>query len=128
MGELDAMIARIRELPELARRAAPDVADAVKAELARTIAAGTTAEGEPWPLTKRGERPLATAADDVRVANIGTRILARIPQGHIQRHHRGRAKGGIARRILPTGPIPPAMARVINQVVTDHFNQMMKGQ
>lgn len=125
-AELDAYIARLRALPELARRAAPDVADAVRDELRRQITAGTDPTGRPWQRTEDGRQALATAADALTVGAHGTRVIMRL-RGHIARHHLGRAKGGTVRRILPTAGIPAPMARAITRVLVDHFRGAMRG-
>lgn len=123
---LDAFIARVRELPELGRRAAPDVADACKLELHRQIAAGVDPDARAWQLTADGRKPLATAAAALTVGSQGATVIMRL-RGHIARHHRGRAKGGIERRILPTTGIPTPMADRIREVLVRHFEQVMHG-
>lgn len=126
-AELDAMIAKVRAVPGLARRAAPDVADAVRAELERTMAAGTTPTGTPWaPRKDDGGRALAGAEKALAVAPVGTRIYARIA-AHWARHHLGRAKGGTYRQMLPQKGIPPAMVQRIKRALTDHFNGTIRG-
>jgi hypothetical protein len=123
---LDAHIARIRKLPGLAKEAAPDVAQAVRDELERQIAAGVDPDGKPWKAREDGEQPLRTAANSLAVVAVGPRIFARLT-GHVARHHRGRAKGGIERPILPTGPVPPAMGRAIARVLAKRFAAHMGG-
>lgn len=126
-AELEHIVARIRAIPGLARRAAADASDAVKDELERTIRAGTTPEGETWAPKKRGSgQPLEDAAEALAVAPVGTRIFMRL-KGHIARHHLGRAKGGVYRRIIPTEGIPPNLARAITKVLGEHFNRVTKG-
>lgn len=123
---LDAYIARIRALPELGRRAAPDVAQAVKLELQRQIAAGVDPDGRAWLLTESGHKPLETAAAALTVGAQGSTVTMRL-RGHIARHHRGRVKGGVVRRIIPTTAIPAPMARVIRDVLVEHFGEVMHG-
>jgi hypothetical protein len=126
-AELEAMIAKIRSIPGLARRAAPDVADAVRAELVRTIEAGTTPAGVPWqPRQDDGGKPLAEAVKALRVAPIGTRIFCLV-RGHIARHHLGRARGGIYRNVLPIKGIPAPMVKAIRGVLVEHFNGTVQG-
>lgn len=123
---LDAHIARIRALPELGRRAAPEVAEAIKLELQRQIAAGVDPEGNPWVQTEDGRKPLATAADALTVGAQGSTVIMRL-RGHIARHHLGRVKGGIVRRVLPTTTIPAPLARVITRVLAERFEGDMHG-
>jgi len=125
-ADLDAMIARVRELPELGRKAAPEIAEALEQEIEKTIAAGTDSLGNPWQAREDGGRPLATAAKALVVVPVGTRIVARLT-GHIARHHLGRAKGGIYRPILPTSGLPPAFARRTRAILVDHFNAIVRG-
>jgi hypothetical protein len=126
-AELDRMIRSIRGLKGLAERAAPDVAEAIHAELVRTIAAGTTPDGDPWRPTQDGRTPLRNAAAAIRCAAVGTRIYVRLI-GPEARHHRGSARGGIVRRVLPASSrIPPAMASVITDVLTRHFHEAVRG-
>jgi hypothetical protein len=124
--DLDDIIARVRRMPELAKRAAPDVARAVEDELARTIAAGTTPDGKPWQATKDGARPLANAANAVAVAAVGTTIHIRVT-GPEARHHLGRAKGGVVREIIPTNGIPAPMGAAIRDAITEHFHKVANG-
>lgn len=121
-AQLDAYIARVRALPELARTAAPDVARVVERELRKTISAGTTPDGKPWPLTKDGEKPLTNAAGALNVVAVGTTIYARI-SGPEARHHLGRARGGIERQILPKDSIPAAMSVAISAELAKHFTE-----
>lgn len=122
---LDAHIARLRGL-DLARRAAPDAARAVQDELRRQIAAGVDPDGKPWPRTQDGRKPLATAEKALAVGAVGTTIVLRL-RGHVARHHRGIARGGIERQILPRRGIPQAMDRAIRRVLADHFREAMRG-
>ena len=127
LAELDALIARVRKLPELAQRAAPDVARVVEAELHRTIAAGTTPYGEPWKLTQDGAKPLVHAADALAVVAVGTTIYVRLT-GPEARHHLGRGRGGVKREVIPTRGIPPRMAAPIRAAIGRCFTELVKGE
>jgi hypothetical protein len=125
-AELDAMIAKIRRIPQIAKRAAPDVAVAVRAVVLETINAGTTPEGEAWaPRKEDGARPLAGAARALKVAPIGTRIFFRIA-GPEARHHLGRARGGVRRGIIPTR-LTPRMTEAVIKVLSKHFREITEG-
>lgn len=117
---LDAHIERLRKLPNLVRDVAPDAAEAIEIELKKTIAAGTTADGKAWTPRKDGGQPLATAADALTVTAVDTTVYARL-KGHIARHHKGIAKGGIERRIFPTKGLPPAMANAVKAAFVRRF-------
>lgn len=126
-AELEAMIRKIRAIPGLARRAAPDVAEAVKAELEKTITAGTAPDGKPWQALKYGGgRPLTGAGKALFVAAVGNRVVCHV-RGHIARHTLGRARGGIVRRVLPLKGVPPAIARAIKRELAAHFIAHMQG-
>lgn len=121
---LDAHIARVRALPGKLEGAAPDVAEALRGEVSRQLAAGTDPDGRPLPRTKDGRKPLTSAR--VFVGAVGSRILLRIDR-HIARHHLGRAKGGIVRRLIPTKEIPTRYAQAIKRVLERTFQDSMNG-
>lgn len=124
--QLDAMIATIKKLPELGKLAAPDVAVAVENELQRTIAAGTTPDGEPWKLTKDGDKPLTHAAKALTVVAVDRTIFIRLT-GPEARHHLGRGRGGVVREVIPTKQIPAKMADAIRSVLARHFTAATSG-
>ena len=126
-AQLDAMIARVRALPAIAERAAPAVADAVREELQRTIAAGESADGKPWAPKADGGKPLANAAAALGVVAVGKVVIIRL-RGPEARHHLGWAKGGKQRPIIPIDQIPPAMARRITGVLAAEFKKTIGGQ
>lgn len=123
-AELDAMIARVRALPNLAERAAPAVAEAVRAELEHTISAGTSADGRPWERKEDGGKPLAGAAAALAVVPVGRSVIVKL-RGPEARHHRGWVKGGKVRPIIPVDAIPPAMAQRIKAVLEGEFAKTM---
>lgn len=125
-ASLNAMLERLRKLPELGTEAAPSVADAVRDQLEKTIDAGTTAEGKSWERTKDGKQPLRNAAKALAVVAVDSTIFARLT-GHIARHHLGRARGGVVRQILPTEGIPSGMAKAIKTVLVEEFEDVMGG-
>jgi hypothetical protein len=126
-AELEAMIKRIREIPNLARRAAPDAAKAVRGVLVEQIAEGTSPTGERWaPRKADGGRALANAGDALTVAPLGTRIFCKL-SGVEARHDSGRVKGGTIRKILPGSGIPPKMADAIGEVLDREFARVTKG-
>lgn len=122
--DLEAYIAKIRHIPEVAKRAAPEVAEVVRSTILETIAAGTDPTGKPWePRKADGGKPLANAASALKVANVGTRILARIT-GPEARHHSGRARGGVIRGVIPVALTPKLTSRV-REVLAKHFAEVM---
>lgn len=126
LEKLDAKLAFLAQLGRITDEVMPDVADVVKDELERTTAAGTDPYGEAWQRRKDGGQPLEGAAKHIRVAPIGRRVFVRVT-GYIARHHRGRARGGIERPVLPADGIPPAMSRRIKAAVVAHFRALKAG-
>ena len=123
-AELAAHLQRLRALPTLAERAAPEVAEALEEEMARQISRGEGPSGEKWKRTQQGELPLQGAAANLRIRPIGTTVVMRL-EGHHARHHLGAVKGKVIRRILPTGGIPDPMTKAIKTVVTREFRRTM---
>lgn len=126
LSQLDAKLAFLAELGKITDDVIPDVALVVRAELERTAAAGTDPYGVPWQLKQDGGKPLATAASHVRVAPLGKRVFCRLT-GHVAKHHRGRARGGIERHVLPTDGLPRPMAASIKRVVLERLRALKAG-
>lgn len=118
---LDAMIASVRRMEALVADSMPALTAAVRAEAERTIAAGTTAYGQKWQDTKRGERPLRNAAKALSVMSVNKTIYITL-HGPEARHHLGRVKGGLKRAIIPERGLPSAMANAIRTTLEKAFN------
>ncbi len=121
---LEAHIARLRQLPGLVQRAAPEIARAVELELRLQIGAGVDPSGKALVRTAEGKQPLRGAAAALEVHVVGTVVVCSLT-GVEARHHLGWVKGGIRRQILPTGRIPDPMTRAIRKVCVKHFEQTM---
>ncbi len=124
---LDRMIEKVRTLPQvMLERAAQDVAAVIERELAATLAAGATPEGEPWtPRKADGGRALAQAQQAVHVAAIDGTIFIRLV-GIEVRHHRGRVRGGVKREVIPT-TLPAAWVPKITAAISKRFDAHMTG-
>lgn len=123
---LEAQIARLRRVATLPRDAAPACAEALQDELEAQITRAQGPDGRAWaPRQEDGGKPLQTAAKALTVVATGTKITARL-RGHIARHHKGRAKGGIERQILPTRDLNAPMVRAVKRVLVERFNQAME--
>ena len=120
---LDAHIARVRSLGTLRKDAAPEIADDLRSELERQIAAGVDPDGKAWPRTQDGRKALATAASSLRVASLGSTVIARL-SGPVARHNNARARGGLERRILPT-KITPAISKLVRAVLARRFREAL---
>lgn len=123
-AELAAYLRRLRALPTLAERAAPEVADALGREMTAQIARGEGPNGRKWKRTEAGQLPLQGAAANLRIRPVGTTVVMRL-DGHHARHHLGAVKGKVVRRILPTGGIPDPLTKAIKVVVTKEFKRTM---
>lgn len=122
---LQAQIERVRALEDLPRRAAPECALELKDELDGQIGRGEDPDGNKWPPRKdTGERPLQNAAKATTVAAVGTTVFCRV-RGPEARHSKGRARGGVVRRILPVKGLPEHFARAIKRGLTTTFEQTM---
>lgn len=123
------MLATVRALPTLPERAAPDIAVAIKAEIERTIAAGTAPDGTPWaPRKKDGGAPLRKASSALYAGAIGRVIYVRV-LGTEARHHIGTARGGVRRQIIPTSvTLTPAIKTAIGDTLKRHFHELVAGE
>ncbi len=123
--QVEAWIETIQGLSkELCEDAAPEVAEAVRSEIEKTIAAGTTADGQAWQPTQKGKTPLRNASKALRVAAVGSSIVVKI-SGPEARHHLGRAKGGIQRPIIPNEGIPAPVSSAIKRVLSERFSDAL---
>lgn len=114
---------KLKELDTFVPEAAWDCAEAWHDQLRAQISAGVDPDGKAWPLRKdTGERTLQHADDALRVAPVGTTLVARLT-GPVARHHLGRARGGIPRVILPEKGLPKAAADAIVGAVVKRFNE-----
>lgn len=112
---LRTQIHRLERLPIAITESAPQVADALHAELDAQIAAGTDPEGTPWQPTQKGARPLQNASASLTVQAIGNVILAKLT-GPTALHHMGQARGGVRRQILPSSKLPAKITAAIRTV------------
>lgn len=129
MADLDRMLATIRALPRaLTVDLAPAIADAMRADLQRTIAAGTAPDGTPWALRKHdGARALQDAAASVHVAALGAYIYVRVT-GVEARHHQGTIKGKVKRQVIYQGTsMPPGIVQRVEAITARKFQDHMRG-
>lgn len=124
---LDSWIARLRELPKFADRAAGEVAPVLEQELLANVANGVGPDGQAWPLTQDGRVALQGARRGLTVRAVGSVVVARL-EGIYARHHRGAVRGGVRRPILPSGKTPATIVRAVREVVTREFQRTMRGE
>jgi len=125
LAELNAMIARLRGLPAALRASGPEVATAVRAELAASVAAQQAPDGTPWPLTESGDAALLGAMKGVTVNYVGRSIVVRVT-GIEAKHHLGAVKGGKKRPIIPTRGMPETFTRAITKVLAAKYVKAMQ--
>lgn len=123
---MQSWISKLRKLGHAPEEVAADLAPEIRAEITRTVAAGTDAYGAPWQPTADGRQPLQGAASGLGVSAVGNRVLAAL-RGVYARHHYGRVRGGIARPILPGSDLPPTLVAVITRVAERRFRLIMGG-
>lgn len=127
MATLDAMIARIRSMPKLGERAAPEVAELIDTELRRTMGVGQQPDGTPLKPTLEGDRPLTGAGKALYVAAVGGTVWVRL-KGIEAAHHRGRVRGGNDRHLIPVGTMPPKLVSATLAILSKHFADTMAGR
>jgi len=126
--EIDEQIARLKNVAGLPREAAPGCAVALREYLDRQISAGRAPDGSTWaPRKDDGGKPLEGAAKALVVVPVGTHVFARI-KGPEARHHRGIAKGGVVRQILPTTEFPDVLVRAFKAVIVETFSKIMESK
>lgn len=121
---LNRQIERLRSLSSFVQEAAPEVATELRRELVEQIDRGETPEGQPWPLTKDGDKALRNAASNLNVAHQGTVVIATLT-GHHARHDLGAVRGKVRRQIMPTARMPQKVADAIGKVFERRFKEHM---
>lgn len=126
-ADISTMVKQLRELDgKVAEQVAPEIARVVRAELERSIAAGTDPYGVAWKKTQQGATPLRNAMQAVTVATVDGNVFVRV--GGIEaRHHLGAVRGKVKRRIIPSKKLLPASwALAIKRVVDTWFQREVK--
>ncbi len=124
---VDAMIEHLRGLQKLPEDVVREAAEGVLAAAKKRAAAGTTADGEPWPAKKDGGRALEHAPDRLSVRILG-RATVLVLKGVEVVHNRG-TKRMPKRQILPDagGGIPKDVADVVRKTAGRVFARAMGG-
>jgi hypothetical protein len=116
LDQLNAMIARLRGIPDLVKSALPECAAECKAIIAENVAAQRGPDGAAWQPGAKGQPILKDAAGAVSAQAIGNAIVISL-SGINAKHHLGAVRGGIARPIIPTRKAPQAMTKAIERVL-----------
>ena len=121
-GEIDKMIASVKRMPAILKKAAPACADVLREEITRSISAGQSPEGEAWKPRADGSRALQNAAKALTVEAHGTVVQA-VLTGPEAIHHRGTKKDP-RRQILPTsGTLPDAVNEGFKRALAAEFKK-----
>ncbi len=124
---LQEWIARLEHLPqELVAATVPEAARALHTDITAHVAAAESPDGAAWQPKQDGGAPLVGADQDVSVDVVGTVVLVKL-KGKFVRHHKGTARGGIRRQVIPTRNVPDAVARAIGKAMTKHFQRLASG-
>jgi hypothetical protein len=105
---VDKWIAALRSMKKEVR--AEQLRDVVEEDLRRTIAAGTTPDGVPWPQRKQGGRALQNAGGALTVGVAGSTIIARVT-GPTAIHNFGTSKDP-RRQVLPSSVTPTLFSKL----------------
>ena len=120
-------IEALRTLPaDLVKEATPAVVDELAQDINSSISGARAPDGTAWQPKQDGGAALQNAGQHVTVEAVGTVILAKLT-GVEARHHKGTARGGIRRQILPTRKIPDSVSRAISTVFSATFARLMGG-
>lgn len=120
-AELDAIIARVRRLPDMIDNATQDMVQTIESEIQRTIDAGTTPYGVPWkPRDIDGGKALRNAFAAVTVKAAGGTIYIRIT-GIDARHNNGQVRQSVKRQVIPRKVLPDAWVKRLTEVLTKRF-------
>jgi hypothetical protein len=125
--ELNRMIEALEAIKHTPEQIAAIVRDELDAHLRMTVAAATTAYGEPWPAGKYGQPLLVNAAAAIQYTINGRKLRVRLT-GIEAKHHFGAVRGGRARRIIPNRPyLPQAVYERVIARIQDIVNSALAG-
>lgn len=122
-AQIQRWIASVRKLPLEARAEA--LAPVVREELARTISAGTSPDGVPWPRRVDGAPALANALAATEVVPMRGSIAC-VVTGPEAIHHYGTKKDP-RRQILPT-TLPGTWGARLRSEVLKRFARVLGGR
>lgn len=122
---LQRKVQQLRDVPNLARKAAPEVAERVAKIIRRNIDVGVGPDGKSWQRTAEGDRPLKNAAQAVTVAAIGTLVQVRL-SGHHVYHHYGKTRGAVKRPVIPWKLEPGPLTEAIEDTLREHVREGLK--
>lgn len=124
--QLDAFIAGIRDLENMAEDVAKEAAPDVQMSARATAAAGTDPYGEKWPEKKDGGRPMVNAGEHVTAEAAGPTIAIKLTGPDVFHHFATREP---RRQVIPDaeGGIPAGVAKAITDAATRVFERKTGG-
>jgi hypothetical protein len=123
--KLQEQIARVRAIPKLAKKAAPEVATEVGRMLEESARRGNDPDGEPWLRKITGGQPLTGAYRAISTRAVGSVVIISLTGKEVY-HHTGATRGHVRRRIIPTRGIPGPVAESVKTVLSRRFGALMK--
>lgn len=123
--DLDALIERLRAVGGEAEEVMPLLALETRRFLLAAYARGQTPDGERWQLTQKGQPPKLTGKT-LQVAVNGNVVTARLRFIEAL-HSLGQARGGVQRRMLPRGEMPPALSVRFERIIDQHMQLIIGG-
>jgi hypothetical protein len=127
-ASLDEMIASLNRLAggAVEKEVVPALGKAILTEVQRTANAGTSPEGKAWAPKKAGGQALTTAADKIKLAVSGHKITLSIA-GPLALHHRGWARGGVQRQVLPISNMPNNVESAARRELEKQRRKLLEG-
>lgn len=122
IAQLTEIADRIRGIPSAIDAAIPHLVSEVDDYLQECAARGVDPDGVPWIKTERGRTPKITGATRT-VAAVGSTIYVRVA-AHDAMHSKGSARGSKIRRLVPAGPVPPALAARMRQIIVAELDRV----
>ncbi len=137
-AQLDAFLERLRSIPNLAKEAAPAVAEAYQDKIEENISREVDPYGQSWPPRVSGEGPLlVNAAQKISTRALESTIVTTLDDPILVMHHVGSARGyrggsarlgGKRRPLIPWKGLPGPLKAVTREVLSRHFQTHMSGE
>ena len=134
-AELDGFLERLRSVPELPKKAAPEIAEKLDANIRSNIGTQNDIYGHAFVPSKDGYPVLVNAAEKVDTVVSGSRLSFRL-EGVEAMHHVGSARGyrggsarlgGFRRSIIPFSKIPGPWKAILRTVLQGKCAQWFGG-
>jgi|WetSurMetagenome_2_1015567.scaffolds.fasta_scaffold589661_2 hypothetical protein len=133
---LDGFLERLRSVPDLPKKAAPEVAEKLDANIASNVASQNDIYGHPFRPSQDGYPVLIHAAEKVQTTVNGSRLKFRL-DGVEAMHQVGSARGyrggsarlgGFRRPVIPFAKIPGPWKAILRTVLQSKCAQWFRGE